>query len=73
VVSVQMQVTREPTARLLDVGAGLVQGQRKAIELYCNLFCRVLIGFGRRVKRCVLCNILSSRNRKSVPSSVAIS
>jgi hypothetical protein len=36
VPSVQIQVAREPTACLLDVGAGLVKGQREAIELCCK-------------------------------------
>jgi hypothetical protein len=36
--------------------AGLVQGQRKAIEFRGDFFCRRLIGRGRFAKRRILCD-----------------
>jgi hypothetical protein len=57
VVTVEKEIAREPTSGLFDVGGGLVQGERKTIELRCNLFGRGLLSLGGRVKRCVLGDI----------------
>ncbi len=48
--SAQIQIAREPTACLLDIGGSLVKGQRQTIELRNDPFGIHPIGLGNGVK-----------------------
>src|SRR5208282_5511462 len=61
---IEAEIAREPTARLLDVGAGLVKGQREAIELRHDLFGPRPIIFVGRLQYHILCDARSPAQYK---------